>query len=231
MVKTPITYLLFAVSIFFLTGCSASFEIIDKPISFSNERTAMTKDYIKTRYQISTDKITIEPKVIVLHWTAIETFDKSFEVFNRETVGNSRDDLKTASSLNVSIHFLVDYDGSIYQLMPDTIMARHCIGLNYNSIGIENVGGVNGNDNLTDEQIDANIFLVEYLKEKFPQIEYLIGHHEYREFEGHPLWLEVDDNYRTEKFDPGERFMNAVRNEVKELKLKYVEEIRTEKKR
>lgn len=213
------------------TGCSSTNSIIDKPISFSDSRTEMTKDYIRTRYQISTESISINPKIIVLHWTAIESFEKSFEVFNRETVGNSRNDLKIASDLNVAIHFLVDYDGTIYQLMPDTSMARHCIGLNYNSIGVENVGGVNGIDNLTDEQIEANIFLVNHLKNKFPQIEYLIGHHEYREFEGHPLWLEVDDNYRTEKFDPGERFMNVVRDGVSKLKLKGVGEIRAEKSR
>lgn len=221
--------ILFLLSLIFTAGCGSSFDIIEKPISFSEARIDMTKNYIRTRYQISTESIFINPKIIVLHWTAIESFEKSFEVFNRETVANSRNDLKNASDLNVSIHFLVDYDGTIYQLMPDTLMARHCIGLNYNSIGVENVGGVNGVDNLTDEQIEANIFLVSHLKNKFPHIEYLIGHHEYREFEGHPLWLEVDDNYRTEKFDPGERFMSAVRDGVSELNLKNVEEIRREK--
>ncbi len=222
-------FLIFLVLIY--SGCSSSNDIIEKPISFSEARIEMTKDYIRARYQISTESISIIPKIIALHWTAIESFEKSFEVFNRETVGKSRNDLKNASDLNVSIHFLVDYDGTIYQLMPDTLMARHCIGLNYNSIGVENIGGVNGIDNLTDEQIEANIFLVKYLKNKFPQIEYLIGHYEYREFEGHSLWLEIDDSYRTEKFDPGERFMTAVRNEVSELKLKGVTEIRFEKNR
>jgi len=43
-------------------------------------------------------------------------------------------------------------------------------------------------DNLTDAQIQANIALVRYLKNKYPTIEYLIGHHEYLHFEGHPLW-------------------------------------------
>lgn len=220
-------FLIFLVLIY--SGCSSSYDIVEKPISFSEARMEMTQDYIRARYQISTESISINPKIVVLHWTAIESFEKSFDVFNREVVGASRNDLKNASDLNVSIHFLVDYDGTIYQLMPDTLMARHCIGLNYNSIGVENVGGANGIDNLTDEQIEANIFLVKYLKKKFPQIEYLIGHHEYREFEGHPLWLEVDDNYRTEKFDPGERFMNAVRDGVSKLNLKNVEDLRREK--
>jgi len=42
-------------------------------------------------------------------------------------------------------------------------MARHCIGLNYESIGIENVGGVMIKDDLTAAQIKSNIYLVRYL--------------------------------------------------------------------
>ncbi len=159
----------------------------------------------------------------MLHWTAINDFDSCFALFNRETLGGSRPDLDKAGELNVSIHYLVDRNGKVYQLMPDTLMARHCIGLNYSSIGVENVGGENSIDNMTDEQIEANILLVKYLKEKYPSIEYLIGHYEYRKFENNPLWLEKDSTYRTEKVDPGERFMREVRNGVADLKLKYAE--------
>jgi beta-N-acetylhexosaminidase len=103
--------------------------------------------------------------------------------------------------------------------MPETWMARHCIGLNYSAIGVENVGGGKGIDNLTDQQIDANIRLVRYLVRENPTIRYLIGHMEYRRFEGHPLWRELDDGYRTDKIDPGERFMTAVREGVADLGL------------
>mgnify|MGYP001822044794 CR=1 FL=1 len=58
-----------------------------------------------------------------------------------------------------------------------------------------------------------------YLAEKYPTIRYLIGHSEYRRFEGHTLWRELDPNYRTEKVDPGDRFMAAVRAGVAELGL------------
>jgi len=33
--------------------------------------------------------------------------------------------------------------------MPDNWMGRHVIGLNYNSIGVENVGGVDDKQDLT----------------------------------------------------------------------------------
>ncbi len=212
-----------------IPSCAAKINIIDKPISFSDEREELTKLYIQDRYGLKADDISIVPKIIVLHWTAIDDFDSCFNTFNREKLEQTRPDLTKAGELNVSIHFLVDRDGTIYRLMQETTMARHCIGLNFNSIGVENVGGGDNVDNLTDEQLEANIFLVKYFADKYPTIEYLIGHHEYREFEDHPLWLERDESYRTEKFDPGERYMNAVRKAASELKLKGVEEIRREK--
>ena len=64
----------------------------------------------------------------------------------------------------------------------------------------------------------ANIFIVNYLKKKFPSIEYVVGHHEYRCFEKTELWLEKDDGYRTEKFDPGANFMRDLHANIKGFK-------------
>lgn len=210
------------------SSCSPKLKIIDSPISFSQKRIDLTKQYIKEHYGIAPNNISIVPKIIVLHWTAIGTYDSSFTVFNKETLEGSRPDLVSAGDLNVSIQFLVDRDGIIHRLMPETWMARHCIGLNYESIGIENVGGVNDVDNLTDAQIRANIQLVKYLSKKYPTIKYLIGHLEYRDFEGTKYWMEKDSTYRTVKYDPGERFMDLVRKGVDNLSLKGPSDIKKE---
>ncbi|SFV57892.1 Beta-hexosaminidase [hydrothermal vent metagenome] len=195
-------------------------EIIDKPIIFKKERIDMTKEYIKNHYGLEVDTIEIVPKIIVLHWTADMSFDKSFKRLEAQKLFSDRKDIAKASALNVSAHFLVARDGTIYRLMPENWMARHVIGLNYSSIGVENVGGKgNKKDDLTPAQLEANIKLVRYLKEKYPTITHLIGHHEYRELEGSELWLELDKGYRTKKSDPGDRFMSAVRNQVADLKL------------
>ena len=146
--------------------------------------------------------------MIVLHWTVIPTFEKSFEAFNPAKLPG-RADLRTASALNVSSQFMIDRDGMIYRLLPETTMARHVIGLNHCAIGIENIGGTEDLP-LTKAQEKSNIWLVNYLAEKY-NIEYLIGHYEYTLFEGHELWLEKDEGYRTEKTDPGVDFMNKVR--------------------
>jgi beta-N-acetylhexosaminidase len=199
----------------------ANLKIIDKPIDFGAERIEMTKEYIKTHYGKTVDNIKITPKIIVLHWTAEMSFDKSFNRLKPQRLLTDRKDIAKASLLNVSAQFLVARDGTIYRLMPENWMARHVIGLNYSSIGVENVGGKgNKKDDLTPAQRKANIALVKYLKAKYPSIEYLIGHHEYKQMEHTSLWLEKDKGYRTNKSDPGVKFMSDVRKAVKHLHLK-----------
>lgn len=195
--------------------------IVQRAIDFGQERIDMTKAYIKQHYTIETDTIRIDPKVIVLHWTAVMDLEDCFKRLKGNTLYSDRGDIADAGALNVSSHFLVARDGTIYQLMPDNWMARHVIGLNYSSIGIENVGGEgNVKDDLTSAQVKANIKLVKYLKAKYPNIEYLIGHHEYQQMQESSLWLEKDAAYRTQKADPGKKFMSKVRENVKDLGLK-----------
>jgi len=196
-------------------------KIINKPIDFGPNRVEMTKAYIAQHYGKKVKNITIEPKIIVLHWTAEMSFDRSFKRLKPEKLLSDRKDIAKASLLNVSAHYLVARDGTIYRLMPDNHMARHVIGLNYSTIGVENVGGKNNKeDDLTPAQLKSNIALVKYLKQKYPALEYLIGHHEYRQMEKTVLWLEMDKGYRTVKSDPGKRFMDDVRKAVKPLHLK-----------
>tara|TARA_X000000368_G_scaffold99455_3_gene76606 strand:+ start:8563 stop:9195 length:633 start_codon:yes stop_codon:yes gene_type:complete len=193
--------------------------IIKKDIIFDDLRTSLTKQYIKERYNFEAESITIDPRIIVVHWTATKTSEQAFNTFKSPSLQGSRNDISYASNLNVSAHFLVDRNGQVFQLMKDNIMARHVIGLNYSSIGIENVGGIEGYP-LTNEQLISNVKLVKYLKSKYPKIDYLIGHFEYTNFENHELWLEKDSLYRTVKIDPGIEFMNKLRKDLNNLNFK-----------
>jgi N-acetyl-anhydromuramyl-L-alanine amidase AmpD len=200
-----------------LFSCSG-LKLIDKPITYDEKREQLSLEYLEKRYGIHLDKAGITPKIIVLHWTVTPTMEKTFQAFDPPMLPESRAAIKSASNLNVSSHFLVDRDGKVYKLLPETHFARHVIGLNHCAIGIENVGGTDALP-LTKAQTRANIKLVKYLAGKY-NIEYLIGHYEYKEFIGHELWKELDASYLTEKDDPGESFMNAVRKKTVDLNLK-----------
>ncbi|MBU2996242.1 peptidoglycan recognition protein family protein [Cellulophaga baltica] len=212
--------LLFISTLVFFTSCNSTKTIVDKPIVFNEERKQLSLEYLAERYGLEQNTPTIIPKMIVLHWTVIPTLEKSFEAFYNPTLPNWRPDINSVSGLNVSSHFLVDQDGTIYQLLPETTMARHVIGLNHCAIGIENVGGTHDLP-LTRAQLKSNVWLINYLKSKY-DIEYLIGHYEYTNFIGHKLWLEKDENYRTVKEDPGENFMKKVKRATKQLNFKSV---------
>ncbi len=191
-------------------------EIKQTPILFGAKRVALTQEYIRLHYDTESKSIKIKPKIIVLHYTANSDFNTSLSFFHKEELQSSdRPDIKKASTLNVSAHFLVQRDGTVHQLIPLDTMARHVIGLNHTAIGIENVGT---EDNLTPQQLAANIALINYLKEKIPSLTYLIGHYEYQCFEKTALWLEKQSHYRTQKHDPSPAFMAKVRAKISGLK-------------
>ncbi|WP_299528645.1 N-acetylmuramoyl-L-alanine amidase [uncultured Lutibacter sp.] len=206
------------ISSFLFISCSINTKIVDKPIIFDDERELLTLEYMQERYGIEKKSSIIEPKMIVLHWTSIPTLQKTFEAFEQSKISSHRPDVKNASALNVSSQFVVDQDGTIYRLMPETTMARHVIGLNHCAIGIENVGGTKDKP-LTKAQLKSNMKLVKYLASKY-NIEYLIGHYEYTNFVGHELWLEKDASYRTKKTDPGKDFLENVKMGTKKLNFK-----------
>jgi N-acetyl-anhydromuramyl-L-alanine amidase AmpD len=203
-----------------ITVQAQQINIVDKPISYDSTRIRLSLQYLKERHGIIQNTPTITPKIIVLHWTAARTISSTFNAFYPAKLPNGdRKDIAQVSSLNTSSQFLIDRDGTIYRLMPENYFARHVIGLNYCAVGIENVGSADFP--LTDAQLKANELLVRYLCKKF-QIEYLIGHYEYAKFKDTPLWKETNPNYLTGKNDPGIDFMQSIRKNVKDLKLKGV---------
>ncbi|GGZ28655.1 hypothetical protein GCM10007049_22050 [Echinicola pacifica] len=216
-----ISTLLFGLSLgLLMLGCTRStFRIIEKPILFNEERIALSQEYLADHYGLIQDYPSIEPKMVVLHWTAIPDVERSYSAMNPVLLPGSRTGIASASALNVSAHFLVDRDGTIFRQMPDTLMARHVIGLNHCAIGVENVGGPKAQ--LTKAQLKANEALIRYLAAKY-DIQYIIGHYEYKAFEGHPLWKELDEGYRTSKTDPGEKFMKKIRTRLSDLDLKEI---------
>ncbi len=187
--------------------------IVNKPIIFNELRKKLTREYAKIHY--GKEILFMQPEMIVIHYTASNSFNKDFNTFNRVKI-HGRKYLKKYGMLNVSAHYMIDRDGTIYKLMDENLMARHVIGLNHCSIGIENVG----KDNLTNAQLKSNARLIRYLVNKYPNIKYLIGHYEYRDFEDTRLFIENIHNYRTIKNDPGIKFMKKLRIQLKDLDLK-----------
>ena len=189
--------------------------IIYKPIEWSENRERLIREYAQEHYGFS--ETTIIPRAVVVHWTATETFEATYDYFYNEEFTSGID----AGTLNVASHFVVDRDGTIYRLTPETALNRHAIGYNWCAIGIENVGGVNGKEDLTAAQLLSNIHLIQYLHEKYPTIKYVFGHYQQNEARASGLYIEKVPDYYAEKIDPGKIFMRLLRENLSRYGLKF----------
>lgn len=195
----------------------SNLKMVEKSIEFNKERTQLSIQYLRERHGIIQTNASIVPKMIVLHYTAGGSIKSVFNYFNNTLIEDARKLNKDQSVLNVSAHYLIDRDGTVYHLLADTVLARHTIGLNYCAIGVENIGSKE--QPLTKEQVMANANLVRNLCAKY-KIDYLIGHSEYIKFRNTKLWKETNPKYITYKDDPGNLFLIEVRKLISDLKLK-----------
>ena len=191
--------------------------IVDAPMKWTAERERLTLAYRRQHSDAAATDVTIAPTVIVLHYTGGNSAKGTRSYFDNPTIEASRKELARAGRVNVSSHYVIDRDGTIYRLQPETRFARHCIGLNHIAIGIENVGNATEHP-LTDAQVTANAALVRDLAARFP-LTHLVGHHEVMGMKRSPLYQELDPHYGNDKPDPGAAFMAKVRALVGDLAL------------
>ena len=208
--------IIFAQILFFGTVQAAeTFQIIDKPIKWTENRERLIREYALEHYGIS--EIEIIPRAVVVHWTAINSAESTYKYFYNEEFTSGID----AGTLNVASHFIVDRNGTIYRLTSETALNRHAIGYNWCAIGIENVGGVDGKEDLTAAQLLANINLIRYLHEKYPTIEYIFGHYQQIEAKASGLFIENVPDYFAGKTDPGKIFMQLLKDYLEPEGLKF----------
>jgi N-acetylmuramoyl-L-alanine amidase len=193
--------------------------IVDAPMKWSTEREQLTLAYRQKHSDPTAANLDIAPTVIVLHYTDGGSAKATRAYFDNTKIEASRKELARAGLVNVSSHFVVDRDGTIYRIQPETRFARHCIGLNHIAIGIENAGDENKFP-LTDAQVAADAALIRDLAARFP-ITHLVGHYEVMGMRTakSPLYVELDPTYGNDKPDPGKAFMAKVREKVADLNL------------
>jgi N-acetyl-anhydromuramyl-L-alanine amidase AmpD len=190
-------------------------DIIDYPV-LSQRKLDLMKEYSRRHYGMDTYQLW-QPKMIVLHYTVLPTLRSTIKTFSLDEVPRQREKLRDFGRTNVGSHYVIDYSGEIYNLVPTTVMVRHVIGFNHVAISIENVGS--GHEALTKGQLEANAKLIRYLTMKHPSIEYVIGHIEYMmtNYGHYKYYKQNDKDYEPHtKIDPGFEFMRHLRRQLKE---------------
>jgi N-acetylmuramoyl-L-alanine amidase len=146
-------------------------QVIDDPIPFPRSRRAEMKGYARRHYGL--DRYTlVDPRVIVEHFTANETYRPVFDTF-------AADAPHMGELPGTCSHFVIDADGMIYQLVPLQLMCRHTLGLNWTAIGIEMVGESDREILGRPRQLEAAIHLTVWLMDRFRiELRNVIGHNE-----------------------------------------------------
>jgi beta-N-acetylhexosaminidase len=112
------------------------------------------------------------PHVIVEHYTAGPSFASAYNTF----AANSPD---LGELPGTCAHFVIDTDGTIYQLVPLGTMCRHTVGLNWTAVGIEHVGTSDSQVLHDKAQLDASLHLTLWLMERYGiSLPNVIGHSE-----------------------------------------------------
>jgi N-acetylmuramoyl-L-alanine amidase len=178
--------------------------IVWKPIPFGVQRVAETAAYARRHYGLSS--AALRPRAIVEHVTAVESFSSVYATFAADVPDPELHELPGTCA-----HFVVDRDGTIYQLVRLDVMCRHTVGLNWAAIGIEHVG-LSDAEVLGDaRQLRASLALTVWLMWRFRiPLADVIGHNEsltsplhrelYRPWrcQTHADWRRADmDRYRT----------------------------------
>jgi N-acetylmuramoyl-L-alanine amidase len=90
--------------------------IVQRPIPFGPKRRAEMRAYARRHYGIDDYRLR-DPKVMVEHYTVSDDFQSAYDTF-----ANDVPDAELHELPGTCAHFVVDNDGTIYQLVALTIM-------------------------------------------------------------------------------------------------------------
>lgn len=111
-------------------------KIVKRLIPYSAKRKQQMAGYAKAHYGVKDWRL--RPTAIVLHFTESNSVSGVISQFARNAPNRGE-------APGTCAHYLIAKDGTIYELVPPSIMCRHAIGLNHKAIGIEMIQTTQGN--------------------------------------------------------------------------------------
>ena len=141
-------------------------------IPLTQQRRRDTAAYARRHYGLSTT--TVQPHVIVEHWTQNDSVDATYDLF-----ASNAPDAELHERPGTCAQFVIARSGRIFQLTPVTFLCRHTVGLNWAAIGIEHVGFSDGQVLGNEAQMKASLRLTRWLRCTYDiPVRDVIGHAE-----------------------------------------------------
>ena len=168
----------FAIALFAIASAGSALAapkpvIVAKPIPFGEARRSETAAYARRHYGLHTWRLTT-PHVIVEHTTGTTSFSSAWSTF-----ASDAPDAELGERPGTCAHFVIDRDGTIYQLVPLSTICRHTVGLNWTAIGIEHVGTSEASVLGNPRQLQASLQLTLWLMGRYGiSLPNVIGHAE-----------------------------------------------------
>ena len=150
------------------------------------------RGYFQKHYR--DDRLEMTPRLIVMHYSGTEDFARLWWTF-----------VNGGAEGNLSVHFVVDKDGTIYELVPPEVRARGTYGVNHVAISVDLIGR-NENEILKNErQLKVSFALVRFLMGRYniPK-EKVLGHYEVAKGKDLvPEYLDFADARYPDRYPPG----------------------------
>ena len=188
-------------------------KIVKDMIPFGPARKQQMREYAETHYGIDSYHI-VGPHLVIWHFTASATFQSVWNTFADDVP-----DVQYHVLPQVCAQFVIDTNGTIYQLVPLDIMCRQVVGLDYTAIGIENVGFSDRQVMDDKAQYHSALELTRWLRCKFKlPVKNVIGHNESL---SSPYYIEHAASWRGQTHqDFNHADMNVVRAAVAKLRCR-----------
>jgi N-acetylmuramoyl-L-alanine amidase len=179
-------------------------------IPFPASRKEEMRAYALRHYGISSYRL-VHPHLIIWHYTDSTTYGSVYNTFADDVP-----DVQFHELPQVCTHFVITTHGTIHQLVPLALMCRQVVGLNYTSIGIENVGESDSQVLGDRDQYRAALRLTGWLRCRFGiPVHNVIGHNESLQS---PYFRELVPAFRGQTHsDFNHHDMNVVRAAVARL--------------
>jgi N-acetylmuramoyl-L-alanine amidase len=147
--------------------------IVWRPVPFGAKRITETVAYEQRHYGLRQSTL-VGPHVIVEHYTGNESLVATWATF-----ASDAPDPELGEKPGTCTQFVVDRDGTIYQLVRLPLVCRHTVGLNWTAIGIEHVGTSDQKILHNPRQLTASLALTLWLSHRYriPRNQ-VIGHSE-----------------------------------------------------
>jgi N-acetylmuramoyl-L-alanine amidase len=177
-------------------------------------------DYNRRHYR--DPSLVLKPGAIVMHYTTSRTFSSAWDTFCQ---GAMYDDGDVGTVFgHLSVHFIIDRDGTIYQTLPLDRRCRGAYGVNHVALSIEMVSPDEG-DLLKNKKLQESSFrLVTSLMKRFSiPLEKVYGHYQVSAGKKYvPEYLDYGDSRYPGSYppafgrtDPGRTYMDRLRTYLK----------------